>query len=63
MNEKLNQKTEKNNFPVDSKWLKLINEINKSSPTFGDITLKLTFHESALARASILDRTQTIVFK
>jgi hypothetical protein len=59
MNEQKNQKFEN----LDSKWFALINAVNNVKPHFGSLTLELVFHQSALARASIHEKTQNIVFK
>jgi hypothetical protein len=51
------------NERLDPQWFTLINAVNNVKPHFGSLTLELVFHQSSLARASIQEKTQTIVFK
>jgi hypothetical protein len=64
MNEKEeNKKFGNGQFSFDSPWLTLINVVEKVKPSYGTITLELVFHQNALARANIHDKTQSLVFK
>jgi hypothetical protein len=62
MNNQLDQKTDGFIFMEDSCWSRLITEINKSKPKFGNLTLELTYHENKLSRASILSKIDKIIF-
>jgi hypothetical protein len=48
---------------VDSEWIRIISEINRIKPKYGNLELELKFHNSNLVKASISNRTDTLLFK
>jgi hypothetical protein len=47
---------------LDYDWIRLISEIDRIKPKYGNLEIELKFHNSHLVKASISSRTDTLLF-
>jgi hypothetical protein len=48
---------------IDSDWIRLISEIDRTKPKYGNLVIELKFHNGYLAKVCITSKTDTLLFK
>jgi len=52
-----------NDKHLTSSWWNLISHIDKIKPNYGSIILELTYHQSIIKKAKVLQKEEIIIFE